>query len=70
MLLRVQQPLRITLELEPGADPIAGRLYAHEAREHRFYGWLEFAAALEAACKEGSASTGMGAAGACAENET
>ncbi len=70
MLLGVEETLRITLELEPAADPIAGRLYAHERPEHSFFGWLEFAAALEAACEEGSASTGMGAARPCAENET
>ena len=70
MLLTVEKPLRITLKLESGGDPIAGRLYANERRERRFYGWLQFAAALEAACKEGSASTGMGAAGPWAEDET
>ena len=51
------EPLRITLELEPGADPIAGRLYAHERREHRFHGWLAFAAAIEAACEEAGRRT-------------
>ena len=68
----MQESLRITLELElePGADPIAGRLYAHERRERSFYGWLQFAAALEAACKEGNASPGRGVAGSCAEDET
>ena len=56
----VMEPLRITLELEPGADPIAGRLYAHDLEGRRFYGWLEFAAALDAACSEGSASLATG----------
>lgn len=60
MLLRVQEPLRITLELEPGSDPIPGRLYAHTRPAHRFYGWLEFAAAIEAACNEGSRDADRG----------
>lgn len=47
----MHEPLRITLELEPGADPIVGRLYAHDHAKHCFYGWLEFAAAIEAACE-------------------
>ena len=51
----VEQPLRITLELEPDGEPIAGRLYGDECPEHRFYGWLEFAAALECACEKASA---------------
>ena len=51
----MQQPLRITLELAPDGEPIAGRLYADECAEHSFYGWLEFAAALECACEEASA---------------
>ncbi len=54
MLLLVEKPLRITLELEPGAEPIAGRLYAEECPQHRFHGWLEFGAAIELACKEAS----------------
>lgn len=66
----MQESLRITLELDPGADPIAGRLYAHERREHLFYGWLEFAAALEAACKEGSASPDKGTANRRSEDKT
>ncbi len=69
MLPGVEETLRITLELEPAADPIAGRLYAHERPEHSFFGWLEFAAALEAACKEGSALPGRGGAGARSEHE-
>ena len=48
-------PLRITLELEPDGEPIAGRLYADECPEHSFYGWLEFAAAIECACEEANA---------------
>ena len=54
MLQMVEKPLRITLELEPDGEPIAGRLYADERPEHSFYGWLEFAAALECACEEAS----------------
>ena len=52
----VEKPLRITLELEPHSEPIAGRLHADERPEHAFYGWLEFAAAIECACNEASAT--------------
>ncbi len=47
--------LRFALEPEPGAEPIVGRLYAEKRPRHRFHGWLEFAAAIESACSEGSA---------------
>ena len=52
----METPLRITLELEPDGEPIAGRLHADECPEHSFYGWLEFAAAIEAAREEGRVS--------------
>ena len=60
----VAKPLRITLELEPDGEPIAGRLHADERPEHSFYGWLEFAAALEAACEEAIAQPRESAASA------
>ena len=53
----VEKPLRITLELEPDGEPIAGRLHADERPEHSFYGWLQFAAALECACEEASSAS-------------
>ncbi len=62
MLIMVEKSLRITLELEPGAEPIAGCLYADERTQHPFHGWLQFAAAIESACREGSTKqTGRGA---------
>ncbi len=57
----VERPLRITLELEPGAEPIAGRLYADDRPRRSFYGWLEFAAAIESAYKEPSIEQPSGA---------
>ncbi len=51
----MEQPLHITLELEPRSDPITGRLYAHGCAQHSFHGRLAFAAALESAREEGSA---------------
>ena len=51
----MEKPLRITLELEPDGEPIAGRLHADECPEHSFHGWLQFAAAIECACEEANA---------------
>ena len=55
MLQVMEKPLRITLELEPDGEPIVGSLHADESPEHSFYGWLEFAAAIECACLEANA---------------
>ncbi len=52
MLVVVDKPLRITLELKPGAEPIAGCLHADDCPQRSFHGWLEFAAAIESASKE------------------
>lgn len=43
------QMIRLTLELDDGSGPIAGRLYGHESEESRFSGYMELIAALEVA---------------------
>ena len=39
--------LRLTLELEPGADPIAGVIRDSTGLSHSFVGWLGLAVALQ-----------------------
>jgi hypothetical protein len=48
MLPSVDQPamVRVTLEFEPGSDPLCGRLVTGEAA-YPFVGWLGLATALE-----------------------
>ena len=48
MLPDVDQPatVRVTLEIEPGADPPRGRLLTGRA-DYPFVGWLGLATALE-----------------------
>ncbi len=65
----MEELLRITLELEPGAEPIAGRLYADMRPDHFFHGWLEFAAAIECACKEGAPGPALRRGGTSAARE-
>jgi hypothetical protein len=52
-------PLRLALELERGAEPIAGCLSDEAGRRREFLGWLELTRALEEAWEEsaGLAST-------------
>ena len=40
--------LHIDLDLEVGSEPIRGRLGHDPDTPREFYGWIEFAAALEA----------------------
>ena len=40
---------RITLELEPGADPIRGSIEHADGRRQPFWGWLELSAELRRA---------------------
>jgi hypothetical protein len=47
-----QDPLRMSLELDPGAEPISGRLYEELGGVRAFSGWLGLFAALEAAAAE------------------
>ena len=40
--------MRIELDLEVGSDPIRGTLGHQPDTPREFYGWIEFAAAIEA----------------------
>ena len=44
--------MRIELDLEVGSEPIRGRLGHDPEMPREFYGWIEFAAALEALMAE------------------
>jgi hypothetical protein len=44
------QPIRVSLELDPSADPIAGRVGAEQGADISFSGWLELISALERLC--------------------
>ena len=41
----------LRLELEPGSEPISGRLVAADGTLVEFTGWLELAAAIEQAAR-------------------
>jgi hypothetical protein len=43
------RPQTMTLELDPGSEPISGRII-DDRGARSFSGWLELAAALQAAC--------------------
>jgi hypothetical protein len=42
-------PVRLTLELRPQGDGLAGSLYDEIGSHHRFAGWLDLLTLLEAA---------------------
>ena len=44
--------VRITLEVEAGADPIRGSLEQSDGRSQPFWGWLELIEALQRAAAE------------------
>ena len=44
--------MRIEIDLEVGSDPIRGRVGSDPDLPREFYGWIEFAAALEALMAE------------------
>ena len=46
------QHMRIEIDLEVGSDPIRGRVGSDPDLPREFYGWIEFAAALEALMAE------------------
>ena len=48
----IPEHMRIELDLEVGSDPIRGRLAQDPETPREFYGWIEFAAALEALMAE------------------
>ena len=41
-------PVSLSLELDPGTEPISGSLEDTHGRRRTFHGWMEFALALEA----------------------
>lgn len=45
-------PGQIMVDLDPGADPIAGRVHAHDRAPRAFTGWTGLFAALLAATGE------------------
>jgi hypothetical protein len=45
-------PGQIMVDLEPGADPIAGRVRAHDQDPRAFTGWTGLFAALRAVTSE------------------
>jgi hypothetical protein len=47
-----QEPVRMSLEFDPAAEQIAGRLYAQQGAVLTFTGWLGLLAALEAAATD------------------
>jgi len=48
---------RITLELEPGADPIRGSIEHPDGSRQPFWGWLELSAELRRLAAEPDAHT-------------
>lgn len=51
--MQADGPLHLSLALEPGSDPIAGSVQARGCSPREFVGWMELAAALEAAIDHG-----------------
>jgi hypothetical protein len=49
---------RITLELEPGADPIRGTIEHPDGSRQPFWGWLELSAELRRLAAGPNAQTG------------
>jgi hypothetical protein len=47
------EPIRISLEVEPGADPVQGSLRVQDGTRQRFWGWLQLSALLNAAAAGG-----------------
>lgn len=45
----MDEPLRITIELDPGAEPIAGRITVPSAAPCAFVGWMELVHAIDRA---------------------
>ena len=43
------EPLRISIEIEPGTEPIAGRITVPGAAPRAFVGWMELVHAIDSA---------------------
>jgi len=46
--------ISLRLELDPGSEPISGRLVAADGSAEEFTGWLALAAAIEHAALDGA----------------
>lgn len=58
-----RDPIRLVLELDCGAEPIAGRLTAPDGDATPFRGWLLLATLIESARKDAPGQAGRGASG-------
>jgi hypothetical protein len=45
----MDEPLRISIELDPGTEPVAGRLTVPGAAPRDFVGWMELVHAIDRA---------------------
>jgi hypothetical protein len=43
------EPLRISIELDPGSEPLAGRITVPGAAPRAFVGWMELVHAIDRA---------------------
>jgi len=43
------EPLRISIEIEPGTEPVAGRITVPGAAPRAFVGWMELVHAIDRA---------------------
>jgi hypothetical protein len=46
------QPLRLTLELDPGTEPLSGRVIDGRGTRRQFFGWTGLSAALSVSIDE------------------
>jgi hypothetical protein len=40
-------PIVLTLRIEPGSEPIAGRITGESGRTHEFSGWMDLARVID-----------------------
>ena len=45
----MDEPLRISIELDPGTEPLAGRIIVPGAEPRAFVGWMELVHAIDRA---------------------
>jgi hypothetical protein len=43
----VDEPLRISIEIDPGSEPVAGTIAAAGAAPRAFIGWMELVHAID-----------------------
>lgn len=61
--MQTNERLRLTLDLDPGADPIAGRVEPQKGPGEPFAGYVELIAALERARNGGAEASSADVAG-------